>query len=104
MTAPVEVGAAAVPMSASTVPMTAAAMPAATMPAAAVPTTAVIAAAPAIKSRRHDDSTAPTIRDARAVYVTVISVSASTGSQSNSRTRVVGRRGWHCLSRFSEQY
>ena len=82
------VSAASMPVCAAAVPTPAvptpavivAAVPATPMPTAAMPAAAVIAAVPAIKSWRHDDPSAPTIRNARAVYVTVVSGSAPAGS------------------------
>ena len=103
--APMPVRAAAVPVRAAAVPVRAAAVPATPVPAAAMPTTAMIVAAmpaaaiitatAAVKSRRHDHASAPPVRHASAVDVSVISGSAAAGSERNSRIRVVRRRGRH---------
>ena len=71
------------------------------MPAAA----AVIPAGPRHKILAPRRPRRPTlaVRNTRAVDVTVVSVSASTCSQSNSRIRVVRRRGRHRRGRSGKQ-
>jgi hypothetical protein len=66
-------------------------MPSAAVIVAPVPAAAVIAAAPAIKSWRHDDAAAPPIavRHASAVDVTVVSISAAAGA------RVIPESVWY---------
>jgi hypothetical protein len=96
VTASVEVDAAAVDVRAAAMPVGTAAMPTAAMPAAAMPATAVIAAA---TSWHHDDpTTTPTIRHARAVYVTVVSGSAAACRECDRGWHPSGGRGkWHCV-------